>query len=121
MEPIGVSIVEDIEEIRTSLEKTIQHSSDFLLLSSYNNAEEALRNLPDIAPDIVIMDINLPGMSGIECIQKIKAQSPQIQFMMFTIYEDSEQVFASLASGASGYLLKKTPDEKILEALKELF
>jgi DNA-binding NarL/FixJ family response regulator len=67
------------------------------------------------------MDINLPGMSGTECIKKVKEKSPKIQFMMFTIYEDSEQVYEALAAGASGYLLKKTPTEKILEALKELY
>ncbi len=66
------------------------------------------------------MDINLPGMSGVECIEKLKAKSPEIQFMMFTIYEDSEQVFDALSAGASGYLLKKTKPEKIIEAIKEL-
>ncbi|GAC1421697.1 MAG: response regulator transcription factor [Flavisolibacter sp.] len=121
MEPIGISIVEDLEEIRTSLEKTIREASDFLLLSSHNDGEQACADLPKYSPDIVLMDINLPGMNGIDCIKKIKAQCPKTQFMMFTIYEDSEQVFEALSVGANGYLLKKTRPEQILDALKELY
>jgi len=118
---IAVSIVEDIKDVRDSLQRIIGSADGFLCLSAYSNAEEALIELPTLNPDIVLMDINLPGMNGIECIKKVKAVCPQIQFMMFTIYEDSEQVFDALAAGASGYLLKKTPKEKILEALKELY
>ena len=118
---IAVSIVEDMKDIRESLERMIGSADGFLCLSTYNTAEEALIDLPKINPDIVLMDINLPGMSGISCIAKLKALCPRTQFMMFTIYEDSEQVFDALAAGASGYLLKKTPKEKILEALQELY
>ena len=117
---IAVSIVEDIVDVRESIQRMIEASADFLCLSAYGTAEEALKELPGIKPDIVLMDINLPGMSGIECIRKLKTVCPQIQFMMFTIYEDSGQVFDALAAGASGYLLKKTPKDKILEALREL-
>jgi len=77
--------------------------------------------LPAVKPDIVLMDINLPGMNGIECIRRVKTVCPQLQFMMFTIYEDSEQVFDALAAGASGYLLKKTPRDKILPSIQELY
>ncbi len=118
---IGVSIVEDMKDVNDSLKRMLETATDFLCLSTYNNAEDALKDLPQINPDIVLMDINLPGMSGIECIKKIKNTCPKMQFMMFTIYEDSEQVFDALAAGASGYLLKKTPKEKILEALQELY
>lgn len=118
---IGVSIVEDMKDINDSLKRMLETATGFLCLSTYNNAEDALKDLPQINPDIVLMDINLPGMSGIDCIKKIKSICPQMQFMMFTIYEDSEQVFDALAAGASGYLLKKTPKEKILEALQELY
>lgn len=117
---IAVSIVEDIKDVRDSLRRMMESAPGFLCLSTYSNAEDALKDLPRVNPDIVLMDINLPGMNGIECIKKIKALCPQMQFMMFTIYEDSEQVFDALAAGASGYLLKKTPKEKILEALREL-
>jgi DNA-binding NarL/FixJ family response regulator len=117
---IAISIVEDIDDVRNSLQRLIESASGFLCLSTYSNAEDALKDLPQINPDVVLMDINLPGMSGIECIKKVKVLAPQIQFLMFTIYEDSEQVFDALTAGASGYLLKKTPKERILEALKEL-
>jgi DNA-binding NarL/FixJ family response regulator len=117
---IAVSIVEDLKDIRESLRRLIASAPGFLCLSAYSNAEDALNELPNLNPDIVLMDINLPGMNGIECIKKVKAVCPKMQFMMFTIYEDSEQVFDALTAGASGYLLKKTPKEKILEALQEL-
>jgi RNA polymerase sigma factor (sigma-70 family) len=117
---IAVSIVEDIKDVRESLKRTIESAPEFLCLSTYSNAEDALEDLPRMNPDIVLMDINLPGMNGIDCIKKTKAICPEIQFMMFTIYEDSEQVLDALSAGASGYLLKKTPKAKILEALQEL-
>jgi DNA-binding NarL/FixJ family response regulator len=117
---ISVSIVEDIPEVREGLEQLIKNSNDFLLIGSYSNAENAEKALPLNIPDIVIMDINLPGKSGIECIAAIKDQCTGTQFIMFTIFEDDEKVFNALEAGAHGYLLKKTPKEKILEALKEL-
>lgn len=117
---IAVSIVEDMKDVRESLRRTIDSAPEFLCLSTYDNAEDAVKDLPLKNPDIVLMDINLPGMNGIECIKKIKTICPQMQFMMFTIYEDSDQVFNALAAGATGYLLKKTPKEKILQALHEL-
>ena len=117
---IAVSIVEDMKDVRERIKRIIQQSEDFICLSAHSNAEDALKELPLLKPYIILMDINLPGMSGIECIKKIKASFPQMQFMMFTIYEDSEQVFDALSAGANGYLLKKTSTEKIIEALKEL-
>lgn len=117
---VSVSIVEDMVDVRQKMKHIVEDSEEFICLSTYSNAESALEELPKLNPDIVLMDINLPGMSGIECIKKVKKKCPQIQFMMFTIYEDSQQVYDALAAGASGYLLKKTPSEKILEALKEL-
>jgi DNA-binding NarL/FixJ family response regulator len=119
-EQISVSIVEDMPDIRQKVKHIIDDSEEFICLSTYANAENAVDELPKLKPDIVLMDINLPGMSGIECIKKIKKKCAEMQFMMFTIYENSEQVYEALAAGASGYLLKKTPSEKILEALKEL-
>ena len=118
---IAVSVVEDIQDIRESLQQLIEASDNFLCLSAYSNAEDALKDLPAVKPDIVLMDINLPGMNGIECIRRVKTVCPQLQFMMFTIYEDSEQVFDALAAGASGYLLKKTPRDKILPSIQELY
>ncbi len=118
---IAVSIVEDMDEIRERLKSVLEESEEFVCMAAYGNAEDALKELPVSVPDIVLMDINLPGMSGIECIRRVKALCPQILFIMFTIYEDSDQVFEALAAGASGYLLKKTSHDKILPALKELY
>ena len=118
---ISISVVEDMDEVRKKVKRIIDESEEFICLSTYSNAEKALEELPDLKPDIVLMDINLPGMSGIECIKEIKKKCPQIQFMMFTIYENSEQVYEALAAGATGYLLKKTAPEEILDALKELY
>jgi DNA-binding NarL/FixJ family response regulator len=120
MDPITVSIVEDLNEVREALQRLINQSENFCLVEDFNNAEQAEKNIPLHPPDIVIMDINLPGMSGIECINRIKEKCPDTQFMMFTIYEDDEKVFEALKAGAHGYLLKKTPKEKLLEALEEL-
>jgi DNA-binding NarL/FixJ family response regulator len=121
MNPITVSIVEDLAEIRESLEKLVRVSEDFLLLSTYSNAETAQNKIPEERPQIVIMDINLPGISGIDCIRAIKNSCPDTQFIMYTIFEDDDKVFEALEAGASGYLLKKTPKEKIMEALMELY
>ena len=117
---ISISIAEDLPEVRYSLEKLIQEQPDMVLLSSFPNAEEAIPHLLQQQPDIVIMDINMPGISGIDCIRKVKDDCPGTQFMIFTIYENDEKVFDALAAGASGYLLKKTPGDKIIEAIHEL-
>ena len=110
---IAVSIVEDQEDIRRGMQHIFNSTPGFSCLSVYEHAEDALQYLPNVNPDIVIMNINLPGMSGIECIAKIKKQCPYIQFMMFTIYESSEYVLEALAAGASGYLLKNTTPGKM--------
>jgi len=120
METIRVSIVEDITDIREGVRFVLNQTEGFVCVSAHGSAEEAVVELLKQKPDVVVMDINLPGMNGIECIKKIKPQLPRTQFIMFTIYEDSEQVFEALAAGASGYLLKKAPLHKIVEALREL-
>ncbi len=117
---ITVSIAEDLPEIRNSIERLITEQPDMLLLSASANAQEAMPLIIEKQPDVVIMDINMPGMSGIDCIRTIKSDCPATQFMIFTIYENDEKIFDALAAGASGYLLKKTPSEKIIEAIKEL-
>ncbi len=120
MDPITVSIVEDIAEVREGIEKLLKASEQFVFASSYANAEAAEKGLSEIQPDIVIMDINLPGRNGIECISRVKLFCPDTQFIMYTIFEDDQKVFEALEAGATGYLLKKTPREKILESLQEL-
>ena len=117
---ITVSIAEDLPEIRAGIEKIVSEQTDMLLLSSSRNAIEAMPLILEKQPDVVIMDINMPGMNGIDCIAKIKDECPNTQFMIFTIYENDEKIFDALTAGASGYILKKTDPEKIIEAIKEL-
>lgn len=120
MAKIKVVIVEDLAEVAEGLTAFIQQDEALQLLATYRTAEAAALELPLLKPDIVIMDINLPGMTGIECVRKIKVLEPSIQFMMFTVYENNDQVFEALKAGASGYLLKKTPPLQIIESIKEL-
>ena len=117
---ISIAIVEDLEEVRDGLNNFISLSKDFKILKLFRTAEEALKDLPQLKPDVVIMDINLPGMNGIDCIRQVKDKSPNTQFMMFTVYENDEKVFEALKAGASGYLLKNTGLVQLIEALKEL-
>jgi RNA polymerase sigma factor (sigma-70 family) len=120
MQPIKVCLVEDIKEVREGMETLLTLDKRFEVLASYADAESAAEHLPAWDADIVIMDINLPGMSGIDCIRKVKRQCPHSQFIMFTIYEDDEKVFEALEAGANGYLLKKTSLSKITDSLIEL-
>jgi DNA-binding NarL/FixJ family response regulator len=117
--PIQVAVVEDDEEIRANLTHRIGGNSAFLLLRSYGDAEAALADLPRYKPDVVLMDINLPGIDGIECVRQLKPRMPGVQFIMLTVYEDSNRLFKSLMAGASGYLLKRTPPAKLLAAIRE--
>ena len=117
---ISLAIVEDLAEVREGLKQFISLNPEFTILGTFQTAEEAMHKLPQLNPDIVIMDISLPGMSGIECIRQIKKRIPGTQFMMFTVYENDEKVFEALKAGASGYLLKNTGLLQLIAALKEL-
>ncbi len=117
---ISIAIVEDLDEVRNGLKSFLSLSKGFAVLATFKTAEEALVDIPVLKPDIVIMDINLPGMNGIECIRQVKTKVPATQFMMFTVYENDEKVFEALKAGASGYLLKNTGLLQLIEALKEL-
>ncbi len=118
---IQVAIVEDIREIKEGLELLIDSSEGFRCIKTYSNAEEAMADLPQINPDVVLMDINLPGINGIEAVRSLKPKIPATQFIMSTVYEDDENIFESLKAGASGYLLKKTAPSKILESIAEVY
>jgi DNA-binding NarL/FixJ family response regulator len=118
---ITVSIVEDIDDVRNGLAGIIRMSEGLYLLHSFSSAEQALPALLATPPDIVIMDINLPGINGIDCIRQTRMKNPLIQFIMFTIYENSDTVFEALEAGATGYLLKNSSPAKIIESLKELY
>jgi len=120
MEKIRVVIVEDLEEVIEGLSAFIKKDDALQLVAAFRTAEAAALELPILKPDLVVMDINLPGMTGIECVRQVKKMVPEIQFMMFTVYENNDQVFDALKAGASGYLLKKTPPLQIIESIKEL-
>lgn len=118
--PVKVSIVEDLAEVREGLGDLVRSDKDLLLMDAFEDAESAIEKIIRDQPDIVIMDISLPGMSGIECIRQVKEKCPRTQFMMFTVYENDEKVLEALHAGATGYLLKKTDSRRILESIKEL-
>jgi DNA-binding NarL/FixJ family response regulator len=118
--PIKVSIVEDNDQIREGLSVLINGSTGFQCVATYPTAENALKYLPAHRPDVVLMDIQLPGMSGIECVRELKRILPELQIMMLTIYEDDDNVFKSIVAGASGYVLKKTPPSELLDAISDL-
>jgi DNA-binding NarL/FixJ family response regulator len=117
---ITVSIVEDDPSVRTILDGWIRDSEDFHCLSDYSDAESAIKQLPVEKPSVVLMDVNLPGISGIECVRRLKPLLPDTQFVMLTVHEENNYIFDALAAGASGYLLKQTDFDKLLEALKEV-
>jgi len=115
--PIKVSIVEDDSRIRQGLAAIIGGSTGLRCAGAYANAEIAVKEIPRDWPDVVLMDINLPQMSGIECVGKLKEMRPSLQFIMLTIYVDNEKIFKSLKAGASGYLIKQTPPAEIVDAI----
>jgi len=117
---IAVSIVEDNDKLRGTLARVINRADGFRCVSDYANAEEALKALPQVKPDVVLMDINLPGMNGVECVRQLKQLLPQTQVMMLTVYEDTENIFNALTAGANGYMLKRTSSKELLEAIHEV-
>jgi RNA polymerase sigma factor (sigma-70 family) len=118
--PITVSIVEDSDKFRTTLARVLDRAEGFRCLSNYPNAEDAIKALPQDKPEVVLMDINLPGMNGVECVRQLKQLMPALQVMMLTVYEDTENIFNALAAGATGYMLKRTPQPQLLEAIREV-
>ncbi len=118
--PISVSIVEDNDKLRATLVKVIDRADGFRCTGNYGSAEDALVGLPKIKSDVVLMDINLPGMNGVECVRQLKVLLPATQVMMLTVYEDTENIFSALTAGASGYMLKRTPAKELLEAIRDV-
>jgi DNA-binding NarL/FixJ family response regulator len=117
---ITVSIVDDEKGLRQSIMTFLNGSPGFKCISAYSNAESALKGLPGEKPDVVLMDINLGGMNGIECVERLKADAPAMQVLMLTVYEDTDQIFKALAAGAAGYLLKRSSPTKLLQAIREV-
>jgi DNA-binding NarL/FixJ family response regulator len=122
MKEITVCIVDDNVDLRNALEEIITMAEGFLCLETFSTAQDAMQRLPFIRPEVVLMDINLGGTeSGIDCVKELKPKMPSTNFMMCTVYEEDEKIFQALTAGASGYILKKTPPGKLLEAIRELY
>ena len=117
---ISVSIVEDDAPLRGILSEWIRGAEGFKCVGAHENAEAALDALPQEKPSVVLMDINMPGMNGIECVRRLQPQMPATQFMMLTVYEDPDHIFKALSSGASGYMLKRTPRADLLTAIRDV-
>lgn len=117
---IAVSIIEDDAQARKILAGWVNHAPGFHLSGDWGDAESALAALPERKPNVVLMDINLPGMSGVEAVKKLKPVLPETQFVMLTVYEDADHIYNALAAGATGYLLKETPRQELLKALEDV-
>jgi len=117
---ISISIVDDEGKLRQSMAAFLNGSPGFRCMATYDSGEMALEQLPGNWPDVVLMDIHLKGMSGIECTRRLKAMKPDLQIVMLTVYEDDERIFTALKAGASGYLLKRLRPAKLLEAIREV-
>jgi DNA-binding NarL/FixJ family response regulator len=117
---IAVSIVEDDAQTRKIFANWISGTSGFRLVGDWGDAEKALGALPAKKPDVVLMDINLPGMSGVEAVKRLKPLLPDTQFVMLTVYEDANHIYNALAAGATGYLLKQTPRAELLGAVEDV-
>ena len=122
MKEISVCIVDDNNELRSALEEIVSMSDGFKCTGTMRTADEAIRKLPLLNPDVVLMDINLGGGdTGIDCVRDLKPRMPHTNFMMCTVYEEDEKIFEALNAGASGYILKKTAPNKLLESIRELY
>lgn len=119
--PISVSLVEDEHWLREDLARQIGRSPGLRFIKSYASAETALSGILLDRPDVVIMDINLPGLDGVECVRRLKSVLPGTQFLMLTVYEESDKIFNSMLAGASGYLLKRTDSKELLEAIQQVW
>lgn len=120
MSNIQIAIVEDNHDIRTGLMMIVNGTDDLECRQTFATAEEALQVLPISCPDVVLMDIDLPGMNGIECIKQLREKCASTLYMMLTVFEDDEKIFRSLEAGATGYMLKKTPPAQLVEAIKDM-
>lgn len=119
--PIKIAIAEDVEDIRNGLHLIINHTEGFECGCVCSNGSEALQLMPQYKPDVVLMDINMPGVNGVEAVRILKPKLPGTQFMMCTVYEEDEHIFESLKAGATGYILKKTPPSKLLDAIQDIY
>jgi len=119
--PIKIAIVEDDVRLRGTLARLIDSTPGFCCVSQHPTAENALAELSVMSPDVVMMDINLPGMSGVDCVRRLKGQLPATQVVMLTVYENTNIIFSALTAGASGYLLKQSSPEQIVQAIRDVY
>jgi DNA-binding NarL/FixJ family response regulator len=117
---ISFSIVDDDKQLGRFIASYVKRSTGFRCVALYSSGEDALKRLPEEQPDVVLMDINMAGMDGIECVGRLKGMMPGLQILMLTVYEDAEKIFRALAAGASGYLLKRLTPSKLLQAIREV-
>ena len=117
---LTVSIVDDDPGLRDSISQFLRTAKGFRCLRVYASAKAALEGIPNEPPDVVLMDINMAGVDGIECTRLLKAAAPTVQILMLTVYEDTDKIFKALAAGASGYMLKRTAPAKLLEAIRDV-
>ena len=115
-----VVVVEDNRVLRDQLVQILSGADDIRCVGAFVSAEEALKGIPAIKPDVILMDIKLPGMSGIECVAELKRKMPAVQIIMVTVYEDSERLFRALKAGANGYLVKSSPPQQLLAAIRDV-
>ena len=117
---LTVSIVEDNDKLRETLARALNRAEGFRCPSQYANAEDALKGLPKDPPNVVLMDINLPGMNGVDCVRHLKHLMAERQIVILTVYEDTDNIFNALKAGATGYMLKRTTQAELLEAIREV-
>src|SRR5882724_6262806 len=116
-----VAVVEDDQELRKQLTELLAAAQDITCLGAFASGEEALKRIPPLKPDVVLMDIQLPGISGIKCVAELKKAAPGLRIIMVTVYEDSERIFKALKAGANGYLVKSCPPQQMLAAVRDAF
>jgi len=119
--PISVAIVEDDPQVRRTLANIIERADDCRCVGEYGSAEDALAGIPQQAPQVVLMDIDLPGMSGVECVRHLSERAPQSQVLMLTVYKDTDSIFDALSAGAVGYLVKPVRAAQLVEAIRDVY
>jgi DNA-binding NarL/FixJ family response regulator len=118
---IRLAIVEDEEWMRNNLSRVIDDNPGLCCVGAFATAEEALKEMKDVQPDVVLLDINLPGMNGVECLRHLRSVLPEARYLMLTVFEESDKIFRSLLAGASGYLLKRSSTPELLNAIREVY